>query len=101
MASRLSFGLVPVGSCEEQPGHQALSDESRPQAWLHGWDPGSAVPGDVTCLNLVVVMKVSFQIFIYKILLKTMDHFLPLYSDGPLCFGLQQKVLIKHIEVCG
>ncbi|MEQ2228393.1 hypothetical protein ILYODFUR_008355, partial [Ilyodon furcidens] len=34
MASRLSFGLGPAGSREEQPGHQALSGESRPQAWL-------------------------------------------------------------------
>ncbi|MED6237574.1 hypothetical protein ATANTOWER_028204 [Ataeniobius toweri] len=31
MASRLLFGLGPAGSREEQPGHQALSDESRPQ----------------------------------------------------------------------
>ncbi|MEQ2311801.1 hypothetical protein AMECASPLE_024333, partial [Ameca splendens] len=36
MASRLSFGLGPAGSREEQPSHQALSDESRPQAWLQG-----------------------------------------------------------------
>ncbi|MEQ2270246.1 hypothetical protein XENORESO_018150 [Xenotaenia resolanae] len=36
MASRLSFGLGPAGSRKEQPGHQALSDESRPQAWLQG-----------------------------------------------------------------
>ncbi|MEQ2241558.1 Potassium voltage-gated channel subfamily H member 5, partial [Ilyodon furcidens] len=35
MASRLSFRLGPAGSCEEQPSHQALSNESRPQAWLH------------------------------------------------------------------
>ncbi|KAK5609381.1 enoyl CoA hydratase domain-containing protein 1 [Crenichthys baileyi] len=34
MASRLSFGLGLAGSREEQPGHQALYDESRPQAWL-------------------------------------------------------------------
>ncbi|KAK5615585.1 hypothetical protein CRENBAI_025169 [Crenichthys baileyi] len=34
MVSRLSFGLGPAGFREEQPGHQALSGESRPQAWL-------------------------------------------------------------------
>ncbi|KAK5608896.1 Proteasome activator complex subunit 4B [Crenichthys baileyi] len=34
MASRLSFGLGPAGCREEQPSHQALSDESKPQAWL-------------------------------------------------------------------
>ncbi|KAK5622993.1 hypothetical protein CRENBAI_021584 [Crenichthys baileyi] len=39
MASRLSFGLGPAGSREEQPGHQTLSDESRPQAWLQGGTP--------------------------------------------------------------
>ncbi|MEQ2227403.1 hypothetical protein ILYODFUR_037449, partial [Ilyodon furcidens] len=39
MASRLSFGLGPAGSREEQPGHQALSSESRPQAWLQGGTP--------------------------------------------------------------
>ncbi|MED6257391.1 NEDD8-conjugating enzyme ube2f [Ataeniobius toweri] len=39
MASCLSFGLGPAGSCEEQPGHQALSGESRPQAWLQGGTP--------------------------------------------------------------
>ncbi|MEQ2263509.1 hypothetical protein XENORESO_008670 [Xenotaenia resolanae] len=36
MASRLLFGLGPAGSNKEQPSHQALSDESRPQAWLQG-----------------------------------------------------------------
>ncbi|MEQ2242696.1 hypothetical protein ILYODFUR_038681 [Ilyodon furcidens] len=39
MASRLPFGLGLAGSREEQPGHQALSDESRPQAWLQGGTP--------------------------------------------------------------
>ncbi|KAK5603272.1 hypothetical protein CRENBAI_011296 [Crenichthys baileyi] len=29
----------PAGSREEQPSHQALSDESRPQAWLQGGTP--------------------------------------------------------------
>ncbi|MEQ2282121.1 hypothetical protein AMECASPLE_037270 [Ameca splendens] len=36
MALRLSFGLCPAGSREEQPGHQVLSDESDPT-------PGSRV----------------------------------------------------------
>ncbi|MEQ2307658.1 hypothetical protein AMECASPLE_020624, partial [Ameca splendens] len=39
MASRLLFGLGPTGSRKEQPSHQALSDESRLQAWLHGGTP--------------------------------------------------------------
>ncbi|KAK5623584.1 hypothetical protein CRENBAI_011578 [Crenichthys baileyi] len=39
MALRLSFRLGPAGSREEQPGHQALSGESRPQAWLQGGTP--------------------------------------------------------------
>ncbi|MEQ2301707.1 hypothetical protein AMECASPLE_038866 [Ameca splendens] len=38
-ASRLLFGLGPAGSREEQSSHQALSDESRPQAWLQGGTP--------------------------------------------------------------
>ncbi|MEQ2309594.1 hypothetical protein AMECASPLE_000533 [Ameca splendens] len=39
MASRLSFGLGPARSREEQPGHQALSEESQHQAWLQGGTP--------------------------------------------------------------
>ncbi|MEQ2293487.1 hypothetical protein AMECASPLE_033933 [Ameca splendens] len=39
MASRLLFGLGPTGSCEKQPGHQVLSDESQPRAWLQGGTP--------------------------------------------------------------
>ncbi|MEQ2240752.1 hypothetical protein ILYODFUR_018352 [Ilyodon furcidens] len=39
MASRLSFGLGPAGSSKEQLSHQALSDGSRPQAWLQGGIP--------------------------------------------------------------
>ncbi|KAK5600671.1 hypothetical protein CRENBAI_013077 [Crenichthys baileyi] len=48
MASCLSFGLGPAGSREDQPGHQVLSDESRPQAWLQGGTPAPPYRGDVT-----------------------------------------------------
>ncbi|MED6237362.1 hypothetical protein ATANTOWER_023500 [Ataeniobius toweri] len=34
MVSHLSLGLDLAGSREEHPSHQALSDESRPHAWL-------------------------------------------------------------------
>ncbi|MED6277158.1 hypothetical protein CHARACLAT_010477, partial [Characodon lateralis] len=36
MVSNLLFGFGLAGSREEQPKCQALSDESRPQAWLQG-----------------------------------------------------------------
>ncbi|KAK5616133.1 hypothetical protein CRENBAI_017142 [Crenichthys baileyi] len=39
MALHLSFGLGPAGSRKEQPSHQALCDESQPQAWLQGGTP--------------------------------------------------------------
>ncbi|MED6244759.1 hypothetical protein ATANTOWER_023525 [Ataeniobius toweri] len=29
-----------------------------------GWDPGSAVPGEVTCLVVIVLMKVSDPLFV-------------------------------------
>ncbi|MEQ2250106.1 hypothetical protein ILYODFUR_036424 [Ilyodon furcidens] len=32
-----------------------------------GWDPGSAVPGDVTCLDFVVLMKVFLNRFVQPI----------------------------------
>ncbi|KAK5605496.1 hypothetical protein CRENBAI_011381 [Crenichthys baileyi] len=39
LASRLSFGLSLARSHEEQPSHQALSNESRPQPCLQGGTP--------------------------------------------------------------
>ncbi|MEQ2262791.1 hypothetical protein XENORESO_021069, partial [Xenotaenia resolanae] len=59
MASRLSFGLGPAGSREDQPSHQALSDESQPQAWLQGGTPSPPYWATVSCLDLIVLMKVS------------------------------------------
>ncbi|MED6291506.1 hypothetical protein CHARACLAT_024381 [Characodon lateralis] len=47
----LSFGLGPAGSREEQPSHQALFDESRPQAWLQGGTP--ALPYRATSRALI------------------------------------------------
>ncbi|MEQ2313878.1 hypothetical protein AMECASPLE_006395 [Ameca splendens] len=57
MASRLSFGLGPAGSREDQPSHQALSDETRPQAWLQGGTPSPPYWATVSCLDLIVLMK--------------------------------------------
>ncbi|KAK5608648.1 hypothetical protein CRENBAI_022660 [Crenichthys baileyi] len=58
MASRLSFGLGLAGSRKEQPGHQALRRVPAP-GLAPGWDPGYAVLGDVTCLDILVLMKDS------------------------------------------
>ncbi|MEQ2223567.1 hypothetical protein ILYODFUR_037992 [Ilyodon furcidens] len=54
MALRLSFGLGLARSREEQPG--ILRRVPTP-GLAPGWDPGSAVPGDVTCLVIMFLMK--------------------------------------------
>ncbi|MED6239640.1 hypothetical protein ATANTOWER_008979, partial [Ataeniobius toweri] len=48
-------GRVPRGATQP-PG--ALRRVPTP-GLAPGWDPGSAVPGDVTCLDFVVVMRGS------------------------------------------
>ncbi|MEQ2244778.1 A disintegrin and metalloproteinase with thrombospondin motifs 17 [Ilyodon furcidens] len=44
MALRLSFGLGPAGSPEDQPSHQALSDGFRPHTWLQGYIEAVVIP---------------------------------------------------------
>ncbi|MED6264928.1 SLIT-ROBO Rho GTPase-activating protein 1 [Characodon lateralis] len=52
MASHLSFGLGPAGSREEQPSHQALSDESRPLVWLQAFWAWGKLIGLCLCTDV-------------------------------------------------
>ncbi|MED6234410.1 hypothetical protein ATANTOWER_029005 [Ataeniobius toweri] len=70
-------GRVPQGA--NQPAG-ALQRVPTP-GLAPGWDPGSAVPGDLTCLDCVVLMRVSWcPLFVLK---KNMSHSMIL---PPLCF---------------
>ncbi|MEQ2309283.1 hypothetical protein AMECASPLE_037038 [Ameca splendens] len=70
MASRLSFGLGPAGSREERPG--TLRQVPTP-GLAPGWDPSSAVPGDVTfpsshfgkLYGLAMSLSASFSLLQY------------------------------------